>query len=69
MEVRPIESYSYASIIPKFDLEQAQRLFYKGRTIEELVAAAERLGNSKLKEEIVKFAQELAQEFAQDMEV
>ena len=64
MEVRPIESYSYASVIPKFDLEQAQRLFYKGITIGELVAAAERLGNSNLKEEILKFAQE----FAEDME-
>jgi hypothetical protein len=67
METCPIEYHSYTSIIPKFDIEQAKRLFWKGRTIEELTAAAERLGDAKLKEDIVKFSQELEQDL-QDME-
>tara|TARA_Y100000996_G_scaffold350392_1_gene289419 strand:+ start:147 stop:335 length:189 start_codon:yes stop_codon:yes gene_type:complete len=49
----------YAAIVPKFDLAQAKRLFFKGRSLEELTAAAKRLGGAKLEEELRAFAQEL----------
>ena len=62
MTPRPTESSSYKTIIPKFDIEQAKRLFWKGKTLEELTAAAERLGDAKLKEDILKFEQELLQD-------
>lgn len=60
MEKVPIESYSYDSIIPNSDIKQAKRLFWKGRTIEELVAAAARLEDAQLKTNILEFSQELA---------
>jgi hypothetical protein len=45
--------------VPKFDLPQAKRLFFKGRSLEELTAAAKRLGDAKLETELHAFAQEL----------
>lgn len=53
---------SYAAIVPKFDLAQAKRLFFKGRSLEELTAAAKRLGDNKLEEELREFAQALEDE-------
>ena len=52
----------YAAPVPRFDLEQAKRLFFKGRSLEELTAAAKRLGDGKLEAEIRAFAQELEAE-------
>jgi hypothetical protein len=52
---------TYAAAVPPFDLEQAKRLFFKGRSIAELVAAARRLGNAKLESDIRAFERELAQ--------
>ena len=49
----------YAAIVPKFDLAQAKRLFFKGRSLEELTAAAKRLGDAKLEMELRAFSQEL----------
>ena len=37
------EANPYAAVVPKFDFEQAVRLFWKGRSLEELTAAARRL--------------------------
>ena len=48
----------YAAIVPKFDLAQAKRLFFKGRSLEELTAAAKRLGDAKLEMELRAFSQE-----------
>lgn len=53
--MQPAESHSYASVVPKFDLAQAKRLFLKGRAIHELTEAAERLGNQELKANILQF--------------
>ena len=52
---------TYAATVPPFDLEQAKRLFFKGRSIAELVAAARRLGNARLENDIRAFERELAQ--------
>jgi len=53
---------SYAAIVPKFDLAQAKRLFFKGRSLKELTAAAKRLGDYKLEAELHAFAQALEDE-------
>ena len=50
---------TYAAAVPKFDLEQAKRLFFKGWSIEELTRAARRLGDAKLENDIRDFAREL----------
>lgn len=52
----------YAAPVPRFDLEQAKRLFFKGRSLEALTAAAKRLGDGKLEEEIRAFARALEAE-------
>ena len=59
--MKPAESHSYASVVPKFDLAQAKRLFLKGRSVQDLAAAAERLGDQELKAHILKFEKERAQ--------
>ena len=52
----------YAAVVPKFDFDQAVCLFWKGRSLEELIAAAKRLGDSKLEQDLRKFVAELEQE-------
>ena len=52
---------TYAAAVPPFDLEQAKALFFKGRSIAELVAAARRLGDAKLESDIRAFERELAE--------
>lgn len=54
---------TYAAPVPPFDLEQAKRLFFKGRSIAELVAAARRLGKAKLENDIRAFERELARDY------
>ena len=46
---------SATGIIPRFDLQQARWLLQKGRTPLEVIAAAERLGDDQLKEQIVMY--------------
>lgn len=62
MEASYTGGCSRVSIIPRFDLQLAKRLFFKGRTIEELTAAAERLGDEKLKADILQFSLELEED-------
>ena len=52
----------YSAVVPKFDLEQALRLFWKGRSLEALIAAAKRLGDTQLEQELRKFVAELETE-------
>ena len=54
-----MEANPYAAIVPKFDLEQAIRLFWKGRSLEELTAAAKRLGDARLEQDLRTFVAEL----------
>tara|TARA_B100000902_G_scaffold109648_1_gene111269 strand:+ start:2498 stop:2689 length:192 start_codon:yes stop_codon:yes gene_type:complete len=49
----------YAAIVPKFNFEQAVRLFWKGRSMQELIDAAKRLGDDKLEQDLRKFFDEL----------
>lgn len=49
------EANPYAATVPKFDLEQAIRLFWKGRSFEELTDAAKRLGDTKLEQDLREF--------------
>ena len=64
MEASCAGQCSRVSIIPRFNLQLAKRLFFRGRTIEELTAAAERLGDEKLKADILEFSLE----FEEDMD-
>ena len=59
------EANPYAAIVPKFDFEQAVRLFWKGRSLEELTAAAKRLGDAKLEQDIRSFVAQLEQEMGE----
>lgn len=52
----------YGAIVPKFDLEQAIHLFWKGRSLEELTDAAKRLGDAKLEQDLRNFVAELEKE-------
>ena len=52
----------YSAVVPRFDLEQAIRLFWKGRSLEALIAAAKRLGDTQLEQELRKFVAELETE-------
>ena len=56
------EADPYGAIVPKFDLEQAIRLFWKGRSLEELTDAAKRLGDAKLEQDLRNFVAELEKE-------
>jgi hypothetical protein len=46
---------SVSGIIPRFDFKQAQLLLQKGKTSSEVIAAAERLGDDQLKQQIVMY--------------
>ena len=56
------EADPYAASVPKFDYEQAVRLFWKGRSLEELVAAAKRLGDIELERRLREFVANLEKE-------
>ena len=56
------EANPYAAVVPKFDFEQAVRLFWKGRSLEELTAAARRLEDAKLEQDLHNFVGELEQD-------
>ena len=57
-----MEANPYAAIVPKFDFEQAVSLFWKGRSLEELIAAAKRLGDAKLEQDLRNFEANLEKE-------
>ena len=46
---------SASGIIPRFDFKQARSLLQKGKTPIEVIAAAERLGDDQLKQQIVMY--------------
>ena len=59
------EANPYGAIVPKFDLEQATRLFWKGRSLEELTDAAKRLGDAKLEQDLWNFVAGLEKEMGE----
>ena len=56
------ETNPYRASVPKFDLEHAIRLVWKGHSLEELTDAAKRLGDAKLEQDLRNFVAELEKE-------